>query len=204
MTLLEALSLTLVMLTLAALPSASVLLVVTRAATHGTKSGAAVAGGIVLADLLFVTLAILGMSALAERMGSLFSIVKMAGGAYLMWLGLGLIRAQETGPAASPANPGGALWTSFAAGFFLTLGDLKAILFYAALFPTVVDMKTISAPEIAAIMLVTIGAVGGVKLLYAFAAERIAGKLHSKAANGTRKVSGCLLMGAGGYLISKS
>ena len=53
-----------IMIVLAAVPSCSVALVVTRAATLGIRDGAAVAAGIVVGDLTFAALAILGMSAL--------------------------------------------------------------------------------------------------------------------------------------------
>jgi threonine/homoserine/homoserine lactone efflux protein len=57
------------MLVLAAIPSASVALVVTRSATLGIKNGISVACGIVLCDLIFVALAILGMGFLAKQWG---------------------------------------------------------------------------------------------------------------------------------------
>lgn len=84
MTWLGAVTLFLIMLTLAALPSASVALVVTRSATAGFANGVAVALGIVVGDLLFVALAILGLSLLAETMGAFFAILKYLGGAYLI------------------------------------------------------------------------------------------------------------------------
>jgi len=48
---------------LAALPSASVALVITRSATLGVANGIAVSAGIVLGDLIFILLAIFGLSA---------------------------------------------------------------------------------------------------------------------------------------------
>jgi threonine/homoserine/homoserine lactone efflux protein len=69
MTATSIISLLVTMLILAAIPSASVALVVTRSATLGIKNGISVACGIVLGDLIFVALAILGMSVLAETMG---------------------------------------------------------------------------------------------------------------------------------------
>ena len=83
------------MVVLAAIPSASVALIVTRSATLGIKNGILVACGIVLGDLIFVALAILGMSFLAETMGSFFVIFRYVGGAYLVWLGFSLIRSNE-------------------------------------------------------------------------------------------------------------
>lgn len=57
------------MLLLAAIPSGSVGFVVISSASRGFSSGVAASLGIVAGDLIFVTLALLGMTALAEAMG---------------------------------------------------------------------------------------------------------------------------------------
>ncbi|WP_411825414.1 LysE family translocator [Luteolibacter sp. AS25] len=205
MTLLAALTLSLVMAALAAIPSASVALVITRSATHGVKNGSAVASGIVVGDLVFVTMAIFGMSFLAEAMGAFFAIFKYIGGAYLIWLGVGLIRSNQQVLLQSDCCRGSTLLTSFASGLVLTLGDVKAILFYASLFPAFVDMASLTVATIAIIVTITILVVGGVKLVYAFAAHSIVSRLerrHTKKC--MRKTAGVLMIGAGTYLIVKA
>ena len=87
MNLYEAIPLFGIMVALAAVPSASVVLVVTRSATLGVANGIAVSAGIVLGDLVFLGLAILGLAAAAEAMGSLFVFLKVMAGLYLLWLG---------------------------------------------------------------------------------------------------------------------
>ncbi|WP_269540691.1 LysE family translocator [Cerasicoccus fimbriatus] len=195
-----------VMLVLAAVPSASVALVVVRSATHGFAHGAAVALGIVLADVLFALLAILGMTVIAETMGSLFAIVKILGGGYLIWVGVSLLRAPKPKPISASGSAAAASWmASLAAGFVLTLGDLKAILFYASLFPAFVNMQSLAPVDIGLILIVTVLAVGGVKLIYAYAARRIVGKLSGRVNSALpRRLAGCAMIGSGAYLVSKS
>ena len=82
----ETASLCLIMLTLALIPSASVALVVTRSVTHGVANGISVSLGIVLGDLVFICLAILGLSVVAETMDWLFVTLKYIGASYLLWL----------------------------------------------------------------------------------------------------------------------
>ncbi|HEB98099.1 MAG TPA: LysE family translocator, partial [Thiotrichales bacterium] len=60
-----------VMATLAATPSTSVALVITRSTTLGLANGIAVATGIVIGDLIFVLLALLGLSVVSETLGDL-------------------------------------------------------------------------------------------------------------------------------------
>ncbi|WP_295878568.1 LysE family translocator [uncultured Thiohalocapsa sp.] len=160
---------------LAASPSASVALVVTRSATAWIADGAAVAAGIVLGDLVFILLTVLGLSAAAEAMGSLFMALKYLGAAYLIWLGVSLFRTgHKTTESAFSGRGTGSLTASFLAGFALTLGDVKAILFYASLFPMLLDLAALRMLDVAVIVVTTIAAVGGVKLIYALSATKLA------------------------------
>jgi threonine/homoserine/homoserine lactone efflux protein len=194
-----------VMLVLAAIPSASVALVVTRSAVHGLRNGAAVAAGIVLGDLVFATLAILGMTVLAEVLGGFFAIFKYLGGAYLIWMGASLLRTEKQVELRLSDSNSGALATSFLAGFFLTLGDLKAILFYASLFPAFVNLQSLSLPAFGTILLVTVVTVGGVKLAYAFAARAIIDRLRGRVGSKwIPKAAGGLMVGSGVVVIAKA
>lgn len=192
------------MTVLAIVPSASVALVVTRSVTHGVKNGAAVSAGIVLGDLVFVALAVLGMSAFAQTFGALFSIFKYIGGAYLIWIGFGLLRTRPMLHVQPISTKPTSLLASFAAGFLLTLGDLKAILFYASLFPSFVDLASIGIAEFTIISVVTIVTVGGVKLAYAFAAQGILMRMKThRSQKYAQTAAGSAMVGAGAYLITK-
>ena len=202
MTLLTALSLLAVMLVLAAVPSASVALVVTRSATLGFANGAAVVAGIVLGDILFVSLAVLGMSFLADTMGSFFIVLKLCGGVYLIWLGISLLRTNKNIKVQTTDSSGLSLFASCAAGFLLTLGDIKAIVFYASLFPSFVDMASLAVNDVILIMMVTIAAVGIVKLIYAYAAKNIAQRFQNRATQKlARSTAGFVMLGTGTYLV---
>ncbi|MFD2257114.1 LysE family translocator [Luteolibacter algae] len=204
MTFLAIITLAVVMLALAALPSASVALVITRSASLGVGNGAAVAFGIVLGDLVFVALAMLGMNVLAETMGAFFAIIRYIGGFYLIWLGAGLLLTKGKIVLKREDSAGPRLLTSFLAGLFLTLGDAKAILFYASLFPIFVDMNQLTGTAIFWIFSVTILTVGGVKMFYAFAASRIVSRFQNRRAQKySRIASGTIMVGTGVYLIAK-
>lgn len=194
------------MLLLSALPSGSVALVVTRSATLGMKDGVSVSLGIVCGDLLFVTFAILGMTLLAETMGAFFSILKILGGTYLIWIGMGLLTSREGSLIDSKKPTPASILTSFLSGLLLTLGDVKAILFYASLFPAFVDMVSLTTVDIAMIMVITALTVGSIKITYALLARRIVSGIEKRAANGrmTKLAAGGLMIGTGGYLLTKA
>lgn len=205
MDMLNLLSLLAIMLVLAAVPSASVGLVVTRSVTHGLRSGLAASAGIVVADLCFVLMAILGMTALAELLGSFFVVIRLIAGGYLIWLGVGLLRSVKSAQLELPGTGSSGMATSFAAGFLLTLGDVKAIFFYASLFPAFIDLTRLTAPAVLGILLVTALSVGGVKAAYALSARLIARRIHSRRLQRAGKLTaGGLMVGAGTWLMAKS
>lgn len=207
MTFTEAAALFLMMGVLAAIPSSSVLLVVTQSAALGLRNGVATAIGVVAGDLALMTIAILGMTVLAQQMGAFFVVVKYLAAAYLIWFGIGLIRScrRGAGPAPSPTafqKLKGSLSVSFSSGLLLTLGDIKAIFFYASLLPAVVNPASLSTLDVMLVSGITIIAVGGVKVAYAYGAGKA-----MRLANGLtferklKMASGGVLAGAGVYML---
>jgi threonine/homoserine/homoserine lactone efflux protein len=115
---------------------------VLRAATAGgRRAGLLAALGVAIGLASYATLGLLGLSAILVRFEWLAWAVRVAGGAYLIWLGIGLLRAPaptaEAGP--EPARPtrGGLLF-----GLSVTLTNPKAIVLFASLFATSVDALT--------------------------------------------------------------
>ena len=188
------------MLILAALPSASVALVVGRSASHGVRQGMMVALGIVSADLLFAGLAIVGMSALAHWLGELFTLIRLIAACYLIWLGWQLLRQTRR---EQPSSVRKSVWgSSYLSGLLLTLADVKAIVFYASLFPSVVDLQVFTSVDFICLFLLTLSAVGGVKLLYAWLGSSLAMRLGGKRLGLVwQRITGGLMVGGGLYLL---
>lgn len=197
--------LSILMIALASVPSASVVLVVTRSASYGASSGIAVSVGIVLGDLVFLALAYTGMSAMAETVGTFFIFIKYLGGAYLIWLGVTFIRDRSR-KQIRPSRPSHkSLMMSMAGGFLLTLGDVKAIFFYASLLPIVTDWEGRDFDSFLTLACITVLSVGGVKILYAIMAEKLMKKMAFIRSDGMlTSASGCLLIGSGSYLVLKA
>lgn len=205
MSLLEILALFGAMAVLALVPSTSVALVVARSSSAGFSNGCAVTACIVVGDLAFVFLAVLGMAALAEVVGSFFLILRCLAGAYLIWFGISLIRSKASLQLEDSGRSASKLSASFLSGLLLTLGDLKAIFFYASLFPAFVDLSTIGTMDIAIIAGITIVAVGGVKLGYAYFSGVVASfVINHRAERAVKVAAGGLMVGAGSYLIAKA
>jgi threonine/homoserine/homoserine lactone efflux protein len=189
---------------LAALPSTSVIAVVSRSISGGLWHGIATSIGIVIGDICFIIIAILGLSVVAETMGDLFIWVKLCAGAYLIWFGIDLWRSK---PATTKVDNilQKSLISSFLCGLFITLGDQKAILFYLGFFPAFIDLDNVSQTDIGIIISITIIAVGGVKVAYAFASNQASTLLKNTTAKTVlNRLAGSAMLVAGFYLIITS
>jgi len=197
------------MLFLALVPSLSVLAVTARAVALGLRHGVAATLGIVAGDLVFIIVAVLGLSVLAEVAGAYLVVLSYAGGVYLIWLGIRLWRSAPviSVPAAPAAEPT-PLFSSLMAGLLLTLGDQKAILFYFVFFPAFADLDRLTPLDTGLILLVAAVAVGAAKLAYALAAIRavtfISGTAGHAVAIFLNRLAALILMVVGGFLILRN
>ena len=76
-----------------AVPGPGIFAVVSCAIGRGLRESLALICGMVIGDLAYFTLAVLGLAALAHSMGEFFIVVKLAGAGYLIWLGVKLWRS---------------------------------------------------------------------------------------------------------------
>ena len=122
----------------AASPGPDNMTIVARTITHGAASGLAYGAGTVAGILVFLTLAAFGLSMLAAEMGSVMTVLRYAGAAYLVWMGIKLWTAKPVVPDLQSVKARGNLLSIFATGMALNLGNPKMPLFYVALLPNVV------------------------------------------------------------------
>ncbi|MBD2344309.1 LysE family translocator [Anabaena subtropica FACHB-260] len=191
------------MVVLASIPSVSVLTVSTRAATSGFIHGVFTTIGIVVGDIIFIIISIWGLAFLAETMGSLFFLIKYLGGAYLILLGIGLCRSKSKG-VETEEMMNTSLLSSFLTGLFITLADQKATLFYLGFFPAFLDISEVSYFDTSIIIAIAIVAVGGVKLGYAFMADRARLLINSTIRKKINIAAGCVMIAIGVFLILKT
>ena len=192
------------LIVLAAVPSLSVLTVTARAATFGFTHGLFTAIGIVVADILFIAVAIYGLTLVAELMGDQFRWIQYVGAAYLAWLGISMWRAETRSRNADDVTR--STWlSSFLSGFLITLGDQKAIFFYLGFFPAFVDLSKMTPVDTLIIILIAIVGVGGAKLVYAYLADRAALVFkNSQALRGINRLAACIMIAVAVALLLKT
>ena len=126
-------------------PGADMLFIVSRSAGQGVRAGAMAALGVGAGCLVHITAAAVGLSALIAASDLAFSVVKWMGAAYLVWLGMGLLRArsQALEPQATAAPMATApLRAVFWQGVLTNVLNPKIVLFFLAFLPQFVGPST--------------------------------------------------------------
>ncbi|WP_225785306.1 LysE family translocator [Xenophilus sp. Marseille-Q4582] len=125
-------------LALLASPGPNMAFVLAQGATHGPRSAWAGAVGIALADFVLALAAASGVAALVAAWAPAFDLLRAAGAAYLVWLGVQALRAGAASAQAPGAASTGA-WRIARMGFFQTLTNPKALLFFIVFLPQFVQ-----------------------------------------------------------------
>ncbi|MGO4872723.1 MAG: LysE family translocator [Roseiarcus sp.] len=181
----------------AASPGPDNMTIVARTLSNGAPSGIAQGVGTVTGVLIFLTLAAFGLSLLAAQMGVLMTILRYAGAAYLVWMGVKLWMAEAVVPELQPVSGARGLAAVFATGVALNLGNPKMPLFYIALLPNVVG-GSLSFGQVgvlaAVIVAVEVVVIGG----YVIVASRARKLLRSpRIARRVNRTAGGVMIGAG-------
>ena len=127
-------------LVLLIVPGPAVLYIFARSVEQGRRAGFVSILGIHVATLVHVAAAALGLSALLASSALAFSIVKYAGAAYLIWLGLKKIFGRAEPIGAISVKPHGH-WRLFRDGFVVNLLNPKTALFFLAFLPQFVEVE---------------------------------------------------------------
>lgn len=123
------------------MPGPDMILLLQTGAKQGRKAAMATALGLALARACHVTLTALGLATMFKVLPWTFDIVKYAGAAYLLWLGLQMFKSNGTSSSAALENPvaSSSLKAAFRRGLLTNLLNPKALLFSSILLPQFVE-----------------------------------------------------------------
>ena len=120
-------------------PGPDMLYILGRTASQGWRSGCVAALGIGAGCFVHIAAAGLGLTALLAASATAFTVLKWLGGAYLIWMGITLLRARnEAAPVTTPQLPQ-TLRSVFGQGFLTNALNPKVALFFLALLPQFID-----------------------------------------------------------------
>ena len=172
-------------------------LIVANSVKHGRRAGLLNVAGTQIGLAATVGLVLLGLTSLIAAMGHWFDWVRLAGAAYLIWLGWKLLTDFGAQEATTPRIPRGGFLVQ---GMAVELSNPKTLLFFGAFFPQFMDMSRSHTIQVL-IMGATAMAVAALSdSIYALLAARTAQLLTTARARLMSRVSGSVLIGGGLWL----
>ncbi|MGS0741749.1 leucine efflux protein LeuE [Glaciimonas sp. GG7] len=124
------------------LPGAGTFCLLSSASKNGLKGGFVALAGLMMGDAVLMFLAAIGVAALLHANVMLFKGVQYLGAMYLAYLGFNLLRAKKEGGVVEIVTTPVSKMADWRRGFFVTLINPKAIIFYMAFFPLFIDPLT--------------------------------------------------------------
>jgi len=181
-----------------AIPGPTILLVISYALGHGRKAAGATVAGVALGDFTAMTASMLGLGALLATSAAIFTVLKWAGAAYLVWLGIKLWRAPVSLGAEGEAPAEGKPFRIFAHAYVVTALNPKSIVFFVAFLPQFLDVSQPVLPQMA-IFEATFLALGSLNaLFYALLASAARKTIRKPSVQKVvNRTGGTLLIGAG-------
>ncbi|MDJ0820794.1 MAG: LysE family translocator [Paracoccaceae bacterium] len=154
------------------IPGPTVLLVLSYALSKGRAVAVSSAAGVATGDFVAMSLSLAGLGALVATSATLFTALKWIGAAYLIWLGIRLIRSAPREGLAVPrseVSARGVFWHNAA----VTALNPKSIAFFIAFVPQFIDTRAPLLPQFVILVatFVTLAALNA--LAYALAADRL-------------------------------
>jgi len=121
------------------IPGPAVLFVLATALRRGFPSASFAAAGILAGNILYFALSATGIAAVILASHAVFSALKWAGAAYLVWLGLRMLVTRAAGHEAGPASPSKKGERVFTRAFIVQAANPKALVFFVALLPQFIN-----------------------------------------------------------------
>ncbi|MGD9211259.1 MAG: LysE family translocator [Desulfobacteraceae bacterium] len=204
MTIETSFALLMAMIISAAVPGPGVFACVAKALASGFKASTIVILGIVLGNIIFLIIAILGLSAIAQMIGDMFIVIKWGGGAYLFWLGLKMWRSDPKSLESGKKSFNNKR-SEFISGLIVPFSNPKVILFYVSLLPSFLDLSVLNTIDtVIAVFLIAFSLIS-VLTGYSYIASRSRRIFAShQALKNLNRGAGATMMGTGVMIAAQS
>ncbi|MGC2811914.1 MAG: LysE family translocator [Bradyrhizobium sp.] len=185
---------------LALLPGPIVTLVIGNGLRYGTRAALTNIAGAQAGLAIVIGIVAVGLTSLMATMGYWFDWVRLAGAAYLVWLGVKLIRSPVVGldaDAAAPPPPRGGF---FLQGVVVLLSNPKVLVFFGAFIPQFMDMSRDHVPQVALLGVTFMVIAGMTDATYALLAGRARLFFSARRTRLVSRISGGCMIGGGVWL----
>lgn len=180
-------------------PGPTVTLVVANSLTHGTRAGLLNIAGTQLGLAVMMGIVLIGLASIIETMGWWFDWLRLAGAAYLIWLGWKLFSSPGAlgDPGRVPLPRGG----FFLQGFLVLMSNPKALLLFGAFIPQFVDPHGDYGWQVVLLGVTAMATAAVFDSGYALIAGRARRLLSAKRVRLISRLSGGFLIGGGVWLV---
>jgi threonine/homoserine/homoserine lactone efflux protein len=184
---------------LALLPGPIVTLLIANGLRHGTRAALTNIAGVQLGLVIALGVVAIGLTSLMATMGYWFDWVRFAGAAYLVWLGIKLIRSpvEAVSEDAPPPPPRGGF---FLQGFVVALSNPKLLVFFGAFLPQFMDLNKDHVSQVAVLGVTFMVIAGLTDATYALLAGRARKFFSARRTRLLSRVSGGFMIGGGLWL----
>jgi homoserine/homoserine lactone efflux protein len=179
-------------------PGPTVTVIVANSLRYGSRAGLLNVAGTQLGLAVMIGIVILGLASLLEAIGWWFEVLRLAGAAYLIWLGTKLLRSDGAldSAEAAPLPRGG----FFFQGFVVLMSNPKIIVLFGALFPQFIDPKGNYLEQVLLLGITAMVTAAIFDSIYALTAGRAGALLSRARVRLLSKISGGFLIGGGVWL----
>lgn len=186
-------------------PGPGVFAVLARSLAFGVHRSLAMVLGIVISDIVYLLMACKGLSYIAENWSQLFTIIRLAGAAYLIYLGWKIWNTPVIFYLdEKPTNQANDHIKSFLQGFLISASNPKVILFYLAFLPTFINLSSLTGSDLLLMGFLTFAGLSLALIIIAAGAAAARHYFQSESALGRlNKTAGATMMGAGAFLASR-
>lgn len=180
------------------IPGPTILLVISQAISHGRRAVIPLVAGVTLGDFTAMTLSLLGLGVILAASAALFSVLKLIGAVYLVYLGIKLWRTDAEEREISVADTKASKGSLFKSTFVVTALNPKSIAFFVVFFPQFIEQQNQTVPQLfilgaTFLLLATLNAT-----LYAFFAGHLRDTIkRSRVRRWFNRCGGGVLIGAG-------
>jgi threonine/homoserine/homoserine lactone efflux protein len=184
---------------LALLPGPVVTLMIGNGLRYGTRAALTNILGVQAGLAIVIGIVAVGLTSLMATMGYWFDWVRFAGAAYLVWLGIKLIRFPVEGLTADapPPPPRGGF---FLQGFVVLLSNPKVLVFFGAFIPQFMDMNRDHVSQVTLLGVTFMVIAGLTDGLYALLAGRARTFFSARRTRLVSRISGGFMIGGGIWL----
>lgn len=178
-------------------PGPGIASVVAQVLGRGIRAAPPQIAGILAGDFIWFIAAVSGLAALAHNFEAVFILIKWLGAAYLLYLAFRMWTSPVSVIAAEAAGDRISHGQLFLSGLTLTLSNPKAIAFFLALLPAILDLQTLNLAGFLTVAALIVVILPSVLMAYAIFAHAARGFFRSpRALRNLNRVSGAAIAGA--------